>query len=94
MGFLLPNMLNRLGPVLESDKEAPLVQDLNAADELPGSDIVVYLDHPAFLRERCIEFLHASFKDDRVLPPRLQFCLDPHLSSLTQSISILRYIFI
>ena len=49
MGFLLPNILNGLDPVLESDKEALLVQDLNAADELPGSDIVVFFDHSVFL---------------------------------------------
>lgn len=66
---------------------------LDASDKLHGSDIVEFFDHPAFLRHRRIAFLRASFKGDLWLSTRLQFYLDPHLSPLTQPVSILLYIF-
>jgi hypothetical protein len=84
---------NGLGSVLEPDGQALLVQHPDTAVKLPASVIVVFFDHPASLRHRRIAFLRASFKGDLWLSTRLQFCLDLHLSPLTQPISILRLIF-
>lgn len=91
--LFLPYMLNGIGSVLEPDEQALLVQHSDTADKLHGSDIVEFFDHPAFLRHRRIAFLRASFKGDLWLSTRLQFYLDPHLSPLTQPVSILLYIF-
>ena len=88
-----PSLNTNLGSILEPDEQALLVQHSDTADKLPASVIVVFFDRPAFLWQRRINFLRASFMGDLWLSTRLQFCLDLHLSPLTQPISILRLIF-